>query len=250
MLRAALAVGSLCLAMATQNPARGVVVDESGRPLIGAVVWSWWASEQPVTSFDGTFIAEMGRYRVLADGYAPRILSSAAFAEPIVMRPASTPRRDLPRCAAGEGGLGELYIATPAGVQVAHAGHEDYVSETWSRQGSELRHAHGPTWTEGLPPDVLLSQLTHVDDRDVRLVDADNQDGLPISDVRGRFADGRRYRYVGIFGESFEYSGLTAADAAFFDRMLDAMCYVVREPATVDARRRGAPGTSSAASSR
>jgi len=44
MLRAALAVGSLCLAMATQNPARGVVVDESGRPLIGAVVWSWWAS--------------------------------------------------------------------------------------------------------------------------------------------------------------------------------------------------------------
>jgi hypothetical protein len=36
---------------------------------------------------------------------------------------------------------------------------------------------------------------------------------------------GRRYRFIGRFLELFEYNGLAAADAAVFDRMLDAMCY-------------------------
>ena len=104
------------------------------------------------------------------------------------------------------------------------------MSETWSRHGAELRHAQGPTFTEGLPLDAVLSDLSDVDDRDVRLVDPGYPNGLPISDVRGRFANGRRYRYVGIFGERFEYSGLTDADAGFFDRMLDAMCYADSQP--------------------
>jgi hypothetical protein len=149
------------------------------------------------------------------------------------MRAASKRRRNLPRCPAGERGqgLGDLRIPTPAGVHVAGAGHDDYVSETWSRHGAGLEHAQGPTLTEGLPIDAVLSDLTDVDDRDVRLVlDADDPIGLPISDVRGRFASGRRYRYVGIFGERFQYSGLTDADAAFFDRMLDAMCYADSQP--------------------
>ena len=62
------------------------------------------------------------------------------------------------------------------------------------------------------------------------MLDAEDRDGYPIADLRGRFANGRRYRYVGMYGELFEYSGLTADDAAFFDRLLDAMCYVVWEP--------------------
>jgi hypothetical protein len=233
MLRAALAVGSFCAAIATQSPSRGVVVDAAGRPLAGAIIWSWW-DDHAVSGDDGTFVMpSKGRARVLLDGYAPKIVPVAAGAEPIVLRAASERRRNLPRCPAGERarGLGALHIPTPAGLHVAGAGHDDYVSETWSRHGAELRHAQGPTLTEGLPLDAVLSDLTDIDDRDVRLVlDADDRNGFPISDVRGRFANGRRYRYVGMFGELFEYSGLTQADAAFFDRMLDAMCYAASQP--------------------
>jgi hypothetical protein len=235
MLRSALAVGSLCIAIATQEPARGIVVDAAGRPVQGALLFSWWSDDQMVTGADGVFVAPWtaGVVRILADGFAPRIVSSAAFGEPIVLRAASTPRRDLPRCRAGERDrdVGDLRIPITAGVRVAGTGQDDYVGTTWSRGEAQLRHDYGPTLSAGLPIQPVLAELTDVDDRDVRLVlDADHQEVVPITDVRGRLANGRRYRYVGMFGELFEYSGLTDADAAFFDRMLDAMCYAVSEP--------------------
>jgi hypothetical protein len=230
MVRAALAVGSLGVAMAMQAPARGVVVDASGHPVQFAVVFSWWQGDRIETDAAGAFAAEPGQYRVLADGYAPQIVSSAAFVRPIVLRPASTPRRDLPRCHpdARDRDVGNLRIPAPAGIRVARGGDDDSVSTNWFRGEAELRHAHGPTMTGGLPLESVLAELTDVDDRDVRLVlGPGDQDVFPLTDVRGRLPNGRRYRYVGYFGEMFEYSNLTAADAASFDRMLDAMCFVI-----------------------
>jgi hypothetical protein len=212
---------------------RGVVTDPTGRPLAGASVVNT-AGDVLVTGQDGSFVVPPKTWRVvvLLDDYEPRIVPAASLGQPIVMRPTSTRPRRLPPCRPGQAGqlFDNLRIPTPDGVQVASAitdRDEGNVTVTWSRADASLRHSSGPHQTDGLPTERTMSELTDIEARDVRLpADAsDEERGLVIADVRGRLPDGRRYRFIGWFSEMFEYYGLSATDAAFFDRMLDAMCY-------------------------
>ena len=126
--------------------------------------------------------------------------------------------------------MGALHISTPEGVHVASAitdKDEGNVRVTWSRADASLRHSSGPNQTSGWPTERTMSELTDIDEREVRLPAGvlDDDRGFLIIDVRGRLPNGSRYRFIGWFSEMFEYDGLSATDAAFFDRMLDAMCY-------------------------
>jgi hypothetical protein len=49
-------------------------------------------------------------------------------------------------------------------------------------------------------------------------------DPLTILDVRGLFANGNRWRYLGRFGDSASYSDVDEATAKLLDQVLDGAC--------------------------
>ncbi|HWC96983.1 MAG TPA: hypothetical protein VG456_09545 [Candidatus Sulfopaludibacter sp.] len=81
-----------------------------------------------------------------------------------------------------------------------------------------ITHGSGPMWSFGRPVDtdvwksVDYSEAIYVTDK------------LVILDAHGRTSDGKRWRYLGKFGESASYSGVTADAARLLDRVLDGMC--------------------------
>ena len=190
-----------------------------------------------VTEPGGTFAVTRleSRIRFTADGYRPLLLRDVAdLGRPMVLRPAVTAPRRIPACPAGDpgDGLGILRVRRPDGVSLSSKSYDHEFYLTWQRGTASVRLGYGPHMTEGLPLPAVVAELHDVDDRDLRLA-VDPPDVLAdvrLADFRGVHRSGTRYRYVGMFGEYFEYGGLSAEDAAFFDRMLDAMCYAVPAP--------------------
>ena len=213
----------------------GLVTDDQGRPLAGVVV-NALLGDLTVTGQDGRFrLTEAWPVvRFTADGFVPstRLTTTIAAEATIVLRAAAIPPRVVPACTgapAAQTRPGRLVIPTPKGVRRSRADDIDYETESWRFKGVWLQHGWGTSWSGGLPLPQTLENLTRVEERDVRLPLAPTP-GAPsvhlLSDVRGIHPDGRRYRFVGQMLETFEYRHASPEAAAFFDRMLDAMCYV------------------------
>ncbi len=80
----------------------------------------------------------------------------------------------------------------------------------------------------GLPSPDTLATLRSIEERDVRTPTAGRDDPFVgfIADLRGSQPDGRRFRFVGQMLETLYYEDASPDVAAYFDRMLDAMCYL------------------------
>jgi len=109
------------------------------------------------------------------------------------------------------------------GVQPSGQGHDiDYGVRNYiitaANEPTGIRHGSGPVWSFGRPVDtdvwksVEYSEVIYVADK------------LAILDARGRTPDGKRWRYLGRFGESASYSGVGDDAAQLLDRVLDGMC--------------------------
>jgi hypothetical protein len=81
-----------------------------------------------------------------------------------------------------------------------------------------ISHGTGPTWSFGPPLDSFVwrsetyEELTY------------NIEGRTITDARGKFANGNRWRHLGRFNETVFYSDIGERTAKIFDRLLDAAC--------------------------
>lgn len=53
-----------------------------------------------------------------------------------------------------------------------------------------------------------------------------NVDGLSIVDIRGRKTDGTYWRFLGTYGERIQYTDVPKEAAEYFDKVLDAACYL------------------------
>lgn len=219
----------------------GVVTNPAGTPIVGAVV-DLRIQDVAISGADGRFrITSRGAWdpwlRFTADGFEPstRPVSSLLENSTVVLQPTTAGPRILPTCSgalARQSSPFALRVLTPRGVPRKEGGGVDAVSERWRHDKAWLRHGSGILWSLGFPPATVLRQLTAVEERDVRLPIAPIPDpaGHLVADVRGAYADGSRYRFVGVVFETFYYDKASAEEAAFFDRMLDAMCYVPRKP--------------------
>ena len=152
-----------------------------------------------------------------------------------MLQPTTAKPRILPTCStvvARQSSPFRMRVPTPRGVPRKEGGGVDAVSERWQYGQARLRHGSGILWSLGLPPSTVLRRLTAVEERDVRLpmaAIADRADHLVV-DVSGAYASGKRYRFVGVVFETFHYDEASVEEAAFFDRMLDAMCYITPKP--------------------
>src|SRR6266705_3428008 len=77
----------------------------------------------------------------------------------------------------------------------------------------------GPMATSGNVPNDWLAASTGVTRRTWKRGDFGGVD------AKGNLSNGNRWRYFGQIGESVEYHDVPAEAAAFFDRIIDGVCY-------------------------
>jgi hypothetical protein len=215
------------------KPLRGVVTDAGGRPLAGVAV-SGFGLPSVRTAADGSFdlpdASLMVRFHL--PGYQPVTRYPETVSFPLVMRPATSLPRVVPRCApdvppAMVGWSASLKLRTPKGVKHRRGqDDEDYGVQLWSHRGAHLRQGAGVHWSYGGPLPQMLAKAAEFEELDVQI---EGEPDLWLTDIRGRRADGTRFRFVGTFGETLEYEDASPQATETFDRMLDAMCYRTEE---------------------
>jgi hypothetical protein len=242
MVGAAVAVVAVVSMAGAQSPYErttvGRVVDTRGRPIAGVTVNAAMMALGE-TAADGTFRLEGASdvVRFYKPGYHPATRLAETFADPVVLERATTRPRVLPACTGARADwpdIGWLRVPTPTGVTRHHVTDDDHVGSRWELGDGMLVHGAGPLWSYGFPSGARLRGLTDVQDLLVRRPMPATSDMSPdedlVLDIRGTKPNGRRYRFVGVLMETFEYAEATPEQAAVFDRMLDSMCYVEPGP--------------------
>jgi hypothetical protein len=106
--------------------------------------------------------------------------------------------------------------ASPQAADSDYGARSYYVDTTHGPKG--IMHGSGPLWSFGPPSDGDVW-------RSVKYEEVTFDAGrLTITDARGQFANGNRWRNLGEFGESASYSDIDEATAAILDRFLDGAC--------------------------
>lgn len=118
-----------------------------------------------------------------------------------------------------------LILKVPEGATVTKrrdADYADYAIGIGAKSHRAwLEGIYGPSATSGEVPENWLSAS-------VEVVRKSWQCGNLVGvDVKGKLANGNRWRYIGLPGESVKYYDVTLDAAAFFDIVLDGVC--VRE---------------------
>lgn len=215
------------------EPVSAIVVDEAGQPLAGVAV-NAFMGDAAVTGADGRFDLKTPwpTMRFVVDGYAPatRLASAVRTSGRVVLVAARARPTVLPRCGPqhSKPGVGDLRVPTFPKARRYKGEDIDFLTESWIYKGTELLHGWGPMWSGGLPSPDTLATLRSIEERDVRTPTAGRDDPFVgfVAEVRGVQPDGRRYRFIGHLLETFHYENASPEVAAYFDRMLDAMCYL------------------------
>jgi len=109
-----------------------------------------------------------------------------------------------------------MLFAPPRGARLHKEADVDYSTVSIRYAGATLVFGTGIYWTYGLP----LQEMITVEERDVQ-----TPRGLLAAEYRGRRADGTRWREVILFGESIKYDRANAKAAAYFDQIIDSLCF-------------------------
>ena len=83
---------------------------------------------------------------------------------------------------------------------------------------SAIRHGAGFNWSNGLPLNQEIWRLTQY--QEVSYSAGDRQ----ILSARGQLSDGKKWRYLGMAGETVTYSNVDGATTKTLDQFLDGAC--------------------------
>src|SRR5262249_55200941 len=96
--------------------------------------------------------------------------------------------------------------------------YEETFVRSFTVQTAEMLHGAGPTWTLGIPYTGDVWESSDYSENAYLTKDSD------VVDARGIAPGGKRWRYLGRFGESVSYYEPAPARAALFDRALNGVC--------------------------
>ena len=111
-----------------------------------------------------------------------------------------------------------------ANVRASRQGHDvDYSARNYyvktPRGAKGILHGKGRSWSWGIPNDSEVWQSVEYTEVEY------DQGGFGIIDARGKFANGNRWRYLGMLGESASYSDVDPESAKILDQVLDGACF-------------------------
>jgi hypothetical protein len=223
----------LIVAVTQAGQVKGIVVDQDGKPVAGARVDHTGDNRKlHQTDVAGRFEVNWKPAFVFRkDGYLSKFIRPQDGEEVRITLEKVAGEKPFPKCSRLgrrfeiEGWMASLKFPMIPGVtateqsrDVDYAIRYYYVETESGRVG--IRHGAGPMWSSGLPLDESVWRSVSYEEISYKF------DGYPILDARGRFADGRQWRYLGPVGESAGYSDLDAATAKILDKVLDGACSV------------------------
>ena len=217
----------------------GQVVAESGEPLSGVRVINLFVGEA-TTGEAGQFRLEPSSniptrvggeqvFRFTRAGYRPitRVLTFGATDIEVTLRKAdNTASTWTPSfCPSTKNMMvGELMAFTlPKSAKVKRSQDIDYSMAFVEYKGSVLRLGWGPTWSSGLPGPVFFKGISKIDERDLQF-----HPDVPVPEYKGTRSNGKYFRWVGTLGESIGYEDSSRESAAFFDAIIDTLCWTRR----------------------
>lgn len=210
----------------------GMVVDQNGAPVPGAWIQhsesnaSWYETDS-----SGKFELYT-RAPVLAirkAGFRTELLRTEDATELRVILQKLSESRPFPVCSSkgryfGITDWGASYqFPRISGVKASRQSRDvDYGARSYYIDSGGVRaailHGSGSNWSFGIPSAEDVWQSIRYEEVvfDVR--------GRRIIDARGQLSNGKRWRYLGSFGESASYSDVEEASARVLDRVLDGAC--------------------------
>lgn len=207
----------------------GVVLDDSGKPVAGAHI-----DHSDLEPREQLFTDDRGRFQLRTRapaivvrklGYDGQLVKTGSAGTLRVILHHAT--RTLEPCAPACRGLktsASVFCFPPIpGVHIGEQGrYEDTFVRAFTVQSAdrttELLHGAGPTWSLGIPYTGDVWESSHYSER------ALPGDGSDVVDARGVAPDGRRWRYLGRYGESASYYEADPPAATLLDRVLDGVC--------------------------
>lgn len=211
---------------------RGIVVDQSGNPVAGALLY-YVADEgaPPKTDAQGRFdvVSAAPVILVQKEGYKHAYARVSPAAENEIRMAAAGDRPKLPVCANLDEsiglhyGLSGLRFKRIKGVKATRQKLDtDYWARSYYVSGRKtdgaVWHGSGPLWG-GSPSEELIWKSVELEEK------AYDAGGIVVTDTRGLLPNGTRWRVIAGLCESASYEHLDASIAALFDRLLDGACY-------------------------
>jgi hypothetical protein len=209
----------------------GQVVDESGAPVAGAVI----LFSEGIGHF-GREADAQGRFSldtleqallVWKFGYRSELLPTAnAQGRRIVLQAVGPrPMRECRGIVAKLENVNSGKLWLPVGEEFEAGENQpdsDYSMRLHSLkiggQRKWIRHGLGALWGLGIPFGNEVHRSVKYSETHYRV------GGAYVTDARGEYANGKRWRFVGMFGESADYRDMEPEIAEKFDRVLDGVC--------------------------
>lgn len=217
----------------------GTVVDQEGKPIVAARIEHHSSDLRTLRETDALRRTDPeGRFAF--DTHAPSVVVRKAGFRSVFLQTSNakgvriilqaSPSRLFPICRSTskfdsiQKGWGASFwfpklpgVNASGQLQDIDYGQRNYFVKT--KDGPKgIRHGSGALWSYGFPSDFDVWQSAEYEETAF-------EDGrILIVDARGRFPNGNRWRYLGKFGESADYSNVDEATAKILDQVLDGAC--------------------------
>jgi hypothetical protein len=220
---------AVCDANVAASEIHGTVISKAGTPVSAALVSSLpW--DEIRTDAEGRFLLTRphAMVRFSARGYLPVTWAVSRLPQVIVLEPATSGPWSPPMCPVAPQtkalDIGaRMRFKRPDKAKVLRSQDIDYQMLVVRYRGDELRFGSGPHWSSGLPGESDLGGSQALEERDVLMPEGDS-----AGEYRATLADGARWRFVGVFGTTVSYTARSSESAAYFDGILDSLCWVAR----------------------
>jgi hypothetical protein len=208
-------------------PFTGMVTDAAGKPIAGVRVNSF---PQEDTRTDASGHYTLGKpndlVRFSLAGYRPVTKALSSLAAPVIMQPALERPVTLSECTEAvkkdkRQAHMSLRVSLPREAKIKASADVDYQILAVGYHVDWMILGSGGHWSNGLPVLKVWKQLVTVEERDIII---DNSSDT-ISDYSGLLQNGSHYRFIGTFGQSISYGDASLETAAYFDRLLETLCW-------------------------
>jgi hypothetical protein len=209
-------------------PFTGTVTDAAGKPLDGVRVNS--------APFEDTHTDTTGHYTLAKPGdlirfslasYRPVTKLFSRLTTPLIMQLASERPRALLECPEAvkkdkrQADM-SLRVSLPREAKIKAGADADNHMLAVGFHVDWMVHGSGAQWSSGLPDLKLWKQLVTSEERDITVA-ADP--GVTIADYSGLLQNGSHFRFIGMLGQTISYTDASVDSAAYFDGLLETLCW-------------------------
>lgn len=209
------------------QPLQGRVISQSGEPLAGVKIWTGLghAYGNPVeTNSEGRFHLSSFRTRLrfTRDGYKTTTLILTPGREvTVILIKDDAPAWHPSSCESGPTILEwrAMRFVLPKGARMKQLSCSDACTGTIPYKKARLAFGEGVNWSSGYPTQDFFEDAKQVMGREI-------QGGKsPFWEYQATTSKETYSRFIGALGMTVQYNHATKEEAAYFDKILDSLCW-------------------------